>query len=123
MGESLKIFESNLKEYLINVHADAHNTAQSNLFKYNNLKVWMEPKRFKIPHFWVSFNISAACFQIEPVEVISGGMGAEERYVKLWANRPNIKAELQKTWAIEAKNNSYTILDAKDMGKKKTHRE
>ncbi|MBO6088354.1 hypothetical protein J6P92_08435 [bacterium] len=122
MPESLKLFESSLKEYLINVHADAHNTAASNLFKYNNLKVWMEPKRFKIPHFWVSFNISAACFQINPVEVISGGMGAEERYVRLWANRPNINAELQKTWAIEAKNNSFTILDAKDMGKKKEHR-
>ena len=39
MGESLKLFESSLKEYLINVFADAHNTAQSNLFKYNNLKL------------------------------------------------------------------------------------
>ena len=123
MAEDLKAFSSSLKEYLINALADAHNTKSNIVFKYNNLKVWMEPKRFKIPHFWVSFNISAACFQISPVEVISGGMGAEERYVKLWANRQNISAELKKTWAIEAKNNSYSILDAKDMGKRKKHRE
>lgn len=122
MSEDLKIFSSNLKEYLMNVNADAHNTAKSNMFKYNNLKVWMEPKRYKTPHFWVSFNISAACFQLEPVEVISGGMGAEERYVKIWANRPNIRAELQKTWAIEAKNNSYSLLDAKNAGKKRRSR-
>lgn len=121
--ESLKVLENNLKEYLINVFADAHNTAAFNRFKYNNLKVWMDAKRSKIPHFWVSFNISSACFQLEPVEVISGGMGAEERYVKIWANRPNIRAELQKNWAIEAKNNSFSLLHTKDIGKKRKRRE
>ena len=122
MSEDLKMFSSSLREYLVNSLSDAHNTKSNIVFKYNNLKVWMEPKRFKIPHFWVSFNISAACFQISPVEVISGGMGAEERYVRIWANRPNISAELQKTWAIEAKNNSFNIVDAKNMSKKRKYR-
>lgn len=119
MSESLKMLENNLKEYLINVLSDAHNTPAFNKYKYNNLKIWMEPKRFKMPHFWISFNISSACVQLNPVEVISGGMGAEERYVRIWANRPNINGELMKIWAIEAQNTSFSLLDTKDIGKKK----
>jgi len=98
MADSIKVFENSLREYLINAHADSYNTAMKIQYRYNNLKVFMEPKKERIPHFWVSVNISEACYSIEPIEKISGSMASDDRYVLLWASRQNINEELKRHW-------------------------
>ena len=105
MAESIKVFENSLKDYLVNVHADSYNTARKIVYKYNNLKVYMEPKKLHKPHFHVSLGISAACFLLENLEVVSGSLGTEERYVKMWAMRPNINSELKKQWVYLTQSN------------------
>lgn len=99
MAESIKVFENSLRDYLINAQIDSHSEASKFEYKYNNLKVYMEPTKNKTPHFWVSQNISAACYTISPVDRISGSLGTDERFVIMWANRPNINGELRKHWA------------------------
>ena len=81
MAESIRVFENSLRDYLINVQTDAYNSSIKIEQRYNNLKVYMEPKKTSIPHFWVSVNISAVCYQIDPVEKLDGSMGADERFV------------------------------------------
>ena len=98
MAESIKVFENSLRDYLINVQTDAYNKPGKVEHKYNNLKVYMEPRRIRIPHFYVSVNISSACFQIDPIEVISGSLDSDEKFIIHWASRPNINGELKKHW-------------------------
>lgn len=105
MAESIRVFENSLRDYLINVQSDAYNTQGKVEYKYNNLKVYMEPKRTSIPHFWVSVNISAACYQIDPLEKIDGSMGGDERFIMMWAARPNINGELRKHWVYLTRSN------------------
>ena len=98
MPESIKIFENSLRDYLIDARSDKYNSNDKIQQKYNNLKVYMDPKRYSTPHFCVSVNISAATYSIEPLQRIAGSMGIDERYVLLWAGRDNINGELRKHW-------------------------
>ena len=100
MAESIRVFENSLRDFLINAQQDAYNGKTQIEYRYNNLKVYMEPKKNKTPHFSVSLGISEVTYLISPVERINGSLGEnEERYVKMWANRPNINGELRKHWA------------------------
>ena len=118
MAESIKVFENSLREYLINIQSDAYNTQNKIQYKYNNLKVYMEPKKSSVPHFWVSVNISAACYGIDPLEKLDGSMGSDERFVLMWAGRPNINGELKKHWVYLTK--STEVLNQQVRNEKKT---
>ena len=108
MPSSIHVFENSLKEYLVNMQSDSYNTCNQIRYKYNNLKVYMEPEKNSVPHFWVSVNISSVCFGIEPLTKICGSLGADERYVFSWASRANINGELRKHWAYLVKSNSVS---------------
>jgi len=110
MAESIKAFENSLRDYLVNAQQDSYNGAGKIEYRYNNLKVYMEPKKNKTPHFYVSLGISQACYMINPVEKIMGGIGGnDERYVIMWANRPNINGELRKHWAYLMKATTIDV--------------
>ena len=111
MPESIKVFENSLRDYLINAQSDSYNTAQKIQYRYNNLKVYMEPKKNRTPHFCVTVNISAATYTINPVERIEGSLASDDRYVMMWANRPNINGELKKFWIIANQHSSNTIMN------------
>lgn len=98
MSGSIKVFENSLREYLINMQTDSYNRASKIEYKYNNLKVYMDPKRSRTPHFWVSYNIVAACYTIDNVTKIAGNVGVDDKFIIMWANRENINGELRKHW-------------------------
>ena len=100
MAESIRAFENSLRDYLMDVQADSYNTFNRIEHKYNNLKVYMDPEKISIPHFWVSMNISAVCYKLDTLEKIDGGIGADERFVTMWAGRPNINGGLKKHWVF-----------------------
>lgn len=99
-ANSISKFDNSLTEFLINIMADKYGDAKSYSYRYNNLKVYMEPKRQDMPHFFVSIGISEACFSIEDGKKIEGGLGNEDGYVKRWADRTNIHKELEAHWKI-----------------------
>lgn len=99
MIESIKTFENSLRDYLVGVASDMHETREKNAYKYNNLKIYMDPKKVSKPHFFVSVNISSACYSLEPLEKLDGSIGSDEMYVLRWASRPNILGELKKHYA------------------------
>lgn len=117
MAESIKVFENSLRDYLINIQIDAYNDQAKIEYKYNNLKVYMDPKKISTPHFCVSANISAARYQLDPMGKMDGSMGADERYILMWANRPNISGELKKYWVYLTKSNE--ILNSHVQNEKK----
>ena len=123
MPESIRVFENSLREYLLNVQADSYNTQVKIQHKYNNVKVYMDPKKLSTPHFWVSVNISAVCYQIDPLEKIDGSMGSDERFVMMWAGRPNINGELKKHWVYITRSNELLTQQVQNEKKVKENME
>ena len=74
-ARSITKFENSLKEFLINAMADKYGDAHSYAYRYNNLKVYMDPKREDEPHFYVQIGISEACFAILAGKKLEGGLG------------------------------------------------
>ncbi len=99
-ANSISKFENSLKEFLINVMSDKYGDTKSYSYRYNNLKVFMDPKRRSDAHFFVSIGISEACFSITDGKKLDGGLGAEDAYVKRWSDRVNINSELKAHWKI-----------------------
>lgn len=99
-ANSISKFENSLKEFLINVMSDKYGDTKSYAYRYNNLKVFMDYKRCRDPHFFVSIGISEACFSITDGKKLDGGLGAEDAYVKRWSDRVNINSELKAHWKI-----------------------
>lgn len=81
-ANSISKFENSLREFLINVMSDKYGDAKSYAYRYNNLKVFMDPKRCSDPHFFVSIGISEANFSILDGKKLDDGLGAEDGYVK-----------------------------------------
>ena len=104
MPSSIKNFENSLRDYLMNMQSDAYSTPARLQQKYNNLKVCMDINS-SVPQFCVSANISEVCYAINPLTKISGSMGADERFIQMWASRPNINGELMKYWVYLSKTN------------------
>ena len=99
-GQSITKFANSLMDYLVDVMIDKYGDAQSFRYRYNNLKVYMNPSRISDPHFIVMIGISEAVFSIEDGKKIEGGLGNEETYVKRWAERVNINKELKNHWKL-----------------------
>lgn len=99
-ARSITKFENSLKEFLINAMADKYGDAHSYAYRYNNLKVYIDPKREDEPHFYVQIGISEACFAILDGKKLEGGLGAEDGYVKRWSDRSNINNELKNHWKV-----------------------
>lgn len=99
-ANSITKFDNSLTEFLINALADKYGDARSYAYRYNNLKVFMDPKKMAQPHFYVQIGISEACFSIDDGKKIEGGLGTEDGYVKRWADRTNIHKELEAHWKI-----------------------
>jgi Holliday junction resolvase RusA-like endonuclease len=99
-GNSITKFDNSLTEFLVNALADKYGDAKSYAYKYNNLKVYMDPQKVSTPHFYVSIGISEACFDIADGRKIDGSLGVEDTYVKRWAGRTNIQRELENYWKM-----------------------
>lgn len=99
-ANSITKFDNSLTEFLINALSDKYGDAKSYAYRYNNLKVFMDPKKIAQPHFYVQIGISEAVFSIDDGKKIEGGLGTEDGYVKRWADRTNIHKELEAHWKI-----------------------
>jgi hypothetical protein len=97
---SIKKFENSLTEFLINAMADRYEDSRHYAYKFNNLKVYMDPSKFPEPHFVVSLGISEAVFSIANGTKIYGSLGTEDGYVKRWSDRANINNELRLHWKL-----------------------
>ncbi len=99
-ANSIAKFDNSLTDFLMNALADKHTDAKSYAYKYNNLKVFMDPRKVDEPHFFVQIGISEACFSIKDGSKLEGGLGNEDGYVKRWADRYNIHKELEAHWKL-----------------------
>lgn len=90
--------ETSLKQFLIDSNNDSYNARSINLTKYNNLKIFMEPKKTNSPHFVVRIGISEAIYRLSSCEKIAGGLGSDDRYIHRWFEKASITSALQEAW-------------------------
>ena len=98
---SFRELENNLKTFLIDSQSDAHNIKTMAASRYNNIKITMDPKKFKQRHVTIKMGMSEAMYTLDSFEKIGGGLGFEERLVHRWFERSGIKARLDECWEAE----------------------
>lgn len=115
-AKSISKFDNSLTEFLINVMTDKYGDAKSYAYKYNNLKVSMDPRSVSDPHIYVNVGISEAVFSIIDGKKLEGGLGPEDGYVKRWIERTNINKELIAHWKLL--KDAITAEESDDINKK-----
>ncbi len=101
---TFKDMEDSLKNFIIQEQSDAHNVRTTNMAKYNNIKMWMDPAKYNQPHFFIRISISEAVFNLADCSKINGGLGYEERFIIKWFGRMGIKEKLIELWNNAEKN-------------------
>lgn len=101
---TFKDMEDSLKSFIIQEQSDAHNIKSTNMAKYNNIKIWMDPSKYLQPHFIIRISISEAVFALSDCAKMNGGLGYEERFIIKWFGRMGIKEKLSDLWKTAEKN-------------------
>lgn len=87
LDEFFHAYEESLKEFLIE-EKDDHKTSRNAIaYRYNNLKIFADSKRYPEPHIIIRIGISEAIYKLEDGEKLSGGIGSDERIIRKWLLR------------------------------------
>lgn len=103
MVDEFHHWEESLKNFLAEEQEDSYNSRSANLYKYNNLKILMEPKQNETPHFIIRIRIAEAMYNLETGAKMSGGLGADERLVRKWIDKNILRMDFGLLWAKSAK--------------------
>lgn len=103
MPKTLNELAGDLKQLIIDLQSDAHNSGNIRMERYNNLKLLMFPQKNRTPHVIVDLSMSAAEFDIQSGQKINGSLGPDERYVLRWFNKTGTLFNLQETWKTKIK--------------------
>lgn len=87
MSNEFHTLEESLKNFFAEICNDSRNARSMNVYKYNNLKIYIDPKKSNIPHFIVRIGISEALYDLVKGEKISGGLGSDEQIVRKWIHK------------------------------------
>lgn len=90
--------EESLKHFMVEEQSNGSGSSPALLYKYNNLKVYMDPKRSSTPHIIIRIGIAEAIYDINNWTKISGGLGTDEGYIKKWFDRHMDVLDFSVTW-------------------------
>lgn len=99
MEIDFRTYEQALKEFLAEEQEDGYNSRHKMMYRYNNLKIFMDPRKSDRPHIIIGIGISEAMYDLEKGEKISGGLGADERIVRRWLARNLSRMNLAAFWS------------------------
>lgn len=98
MGKTFNELALDLKDFIIEKHANYRGLKHMSLQRYNNLTVSMNSRRYGTPHVIIRVGISEAAFSFPYVNKIDGGLGMDERYVMLWVSNDVVQQSLEDQW-------------------------
>ena len=90
--------EASLREFLTDENSDSSSSRSRSMYKYNNLKIYMDPKKNATPHIIIRIGISEVTYDIKNWEKIAGSVGSDERYIKHWIERNREHLNLENLW-------------------------
>jgi hypothetical protein len=106
--------EESLKTFLLEANSDSYNSKSANLHKYNNLKVFMDLKKTREPHFVVRVGISESVHRLGNCEKISGGLGSDERYIYRWYEKSAVASALNEAWKAAQRSETVQMVNESD---------
>ena len=109
MSNELHYLEESLKEFLISIQSGSDNSRNANLYKYNNLKIIMEPNQEKTPHFIIRIGISESMYSILTGVKMAGGLESDERLIRKWFDKPFIRDSLDSAWIQSKKTKIVSV--------------
>lgn len=98
MFAEFHFLEESLKDFLTEAQIENHISPNTALYKYNNLRLYMDPKKSPVPHIIVRIGISEVMYDIKTLDKISGGLGTDERLIKRWFDRNMEKFDFSTNW-------------------------
>lgn len=116
MQEEFHRLEESLKTFLSEEQSDKNTSFSANYHKYNNLKIYMDPSKSKIPHLIIRLGISEAMYDLEKFEKMSGGLGMDEKVVRRWLQRTLGRSDLDlsSAWKLSIKPKVVSIVQEPD---------
>lgn len=114
MSTEFHSLEESLKNFLTDPKNNSDGSPTANLYKYNNLKIYMAPSQNATPHYIIRIGISEAMYSIESGEKISGGLGKEEGLIRRWLERTFVKNDMTSAWKIANKTKSVSTHEDED---------
>lgn len=107
-------YEESLKAFLIEAQTDNYTSRNANFYKYNNLKIYMDVKKSKIPHFIIRIGISESMYSLESANLLSGGLGVDERPVRRWLDRNFSRMDLGRIWKVASRVKQVVMRHSED---------
>lgn len=109
MSSEFHTLEESLKKFLSEEQSGKGSSANTNLYKYNNLKIYMDPKKSTIPHFIVRIGISESMYNLSTGEKLSGGFSSDEALIRKWIDKNLRIMNLDGVWKDSCKPTTVTM--------------
>lgn len=103
--------EESLKDFLAESQSDRYHSANTFLYKYHNLKMYMDPKKSLTPHVIVRIGISEAIYELGTWKKISGGLGSDEKYILRWFNKNSTRFDFYGNWEKSMRPKIVSLTD------------
>lgn len=103
--------EESLKDFLAESQSDRYHTANTFLYKYHNLKMYMDPKKSLTPHIIIRIGISEVIYELNSWKKISGGLGSDEKYILRWFHKNSTRFNFQGNWETAIKPKQAIVAD------------
>ena len=100
MCKTFNELAQDLRDYIVDKHANYRGLKHMSLQRYNNLTISMNSKRYGQPHVIIRVGISEAVFSFPYVNKIDGGLGMDERFVMQWVGLDTTIQSLDAQWKI-----------------------
>ena len=98
MVKSFNDLAYDLRDFIVDKHANYRGLKHMSMQRYNNLSINMNSKRFSQQHVIVKIGISEGVFTFPYVNKLDGGLGMDERFVMQWIGNDNTIQVLTEHW-------------------------
>ena len=98
MVKSFNDLAYDLRDFIVDKHANYRGLKHMSLQKYNNLAISMNSRRYGQQHVIVKIGISEGVFSFPYVNKIDGGLGMDERFVMQWIGTDVAQNALNEHW-------------------------
>ncbi len=98
MAKSFNDLAYDLRDFIVDKHANYRGLKHMSMQRYNNLTISMNSRRYGQQHVIVKIGISEGVFSFPYVNKLDGGLGMDERYVMQWIGNDMVIQTLNEHW-------------------------
>jgi len=97
-SKSFNEMAESLKDIIKDMLKNSTNVSSVHAYRYNNLKVSMDPTTDREPHVIITVGVSEVKYSLSSLQRVSGSLGPDERYIMKWLGRLGVIEALKDLW-------------------------